>query len=137
MFSSIIFVQNYLENFLSRLEVQADLGPPASKQHSIHQLQFFLKLFPWLGVDEGDDPRAGGLDELDVGCGYVGHARPVVEPPGGPVARVGEDPDDRSVVEVRIRSRAAGPPGRVQETLTREKDVVVVGGGSGEEGGEH
>lgn len=58
-------------------------------------------------MDEGDDPGAGGLDELDVGGGDVGDAGAVVQSAGGPVAGMRQDSDHRPVIEGRIRNRTA------------------------------
>jgi hypothetical protein len=66
-----------------------------------------------LVVDERDDPRAGGLDELDVGGADVGGGGAVADPAARAVPRVRDDADDGAVVRGGVRRRRAGPRPRL------------------------
>jgi hypothetical protein len=68
---------------------------------STHLEEALLRLV----VDERDDPRAGGLDELDVGGADVGGGGAVADPAARAVPRVRDDADDGG------RSYAAGSGG--------------------------
>lgn len=69
---------------------------------------FYLeKLLRRLGIDEGNDTGAGGLNEFDIGGGDVGGAGGVAEAAGGAVAGMADDSDDWLVVEVGVRGGAA------------------------------
>lgn len=107
---------------------------------SAHLEQLLLGLI----VDDRDDARTAGLDELDVGAGDVGGRGGVVDPAAGAVPRVR---DDAAVVHGGVRRRrGAGcsprfpahphpdDPGRCRCCLRRRWGEE--GGGKEEEGQE-
>jgi hypothetical protein len=63
-----------------------------------------------LVVDEWDDARAGGLDELDVGGADVGGRGGVADPAARTVPWVRDDADDGAVVHGGVRRRAGQGP---------------------------
>ena len=94
---------------------------------STHLEEALLRLV----VDERDDPRAGGLDELDVGGADVGGGGAVADPAARAVPRVRDDADDGAVVRGGVRRRGARPrprlPARQPDDPRRRR---------GEEGGQ-
>jgi hypothetical protein len=71
-----------------------------------HHLEYALL---GLVVDERDDARSGGLDELDVGGGDVGCRRAVADPSPSAVPRVRDDTDHGAAVHGGVRRRGAHP----------------------------
>lgn len=68
-------------------------GMKGKKESKRRKKAYIRDDLPGFVVDEGDDPRAGALDELDIGGGDVGGVGRVAEPSGGAVAGVGDDSD--------------------------------------------